>query len=562
MSYLVLARKYRPQTFEQVIGQDHVTRTLTNAISASRVAHAILFSGPRGTGKTTIARILAKTMNCQEDTPQKPCNQCQSCKEITSGNAADVFEIDGASNNSVDQIRDLRENIKYMPQHSQYKIYIIDEVHMLSIAAFNALLKTLEEPPAHVMFLFATTEPHKIPVTILSRCQRHDLKRIRLESIIYHMASLCEQEGVTITEESLNLIAREAGGCMRDALSLLDQILSFSQDKVDPETVPDILGITNRKIIFDMSQAIFSQSIPDFLSLLDGIHSQGKDLKKVYADLIEHFRNLLVVRLGDRKTDLVNTPAHEIELMRQQVKQTTEIQLSQILDIFLREESIIRFSSHPKVAFEIAVIKMIQITPAIPIETLIQKLDLLAKKWNGGNSEPSNDCLHEPVESNAAQSPASHEKSTTNNPEGEIAIVPPPPDPAEKKKKPSSIPQNPEQVWDQLRPIICKKIPSITSTLSKSVVTQVTDHEIFITITDNQFSINRINKKKDALAAICCDFFQKQIKLVLDMDIDADNNPQKKSSQERQQKDEAIRHPLITDAIEIFNGNIVDVKIL
>ena len=229
MSYLVLARKYRPQTFEQVIEQAHITRTLTNAISADRVAHAILFAGPRGTGKTTIARILAKAMNCEQGPTPVPCNACRSCDEITGGHGVDVFEIDGASNNSVDQVRELRENIKYMPAHSSFKIYIIDEVHMLSMAAFNALLKTLEEPPAHILFMFATTEPRKIPITILSRCQRHDLRRINLDAISKHMAWICRREGFEIADQSLELIAREAGGSMRDALSLLDQIMTCTR---------------------------------------------------------------------------------------------------------------------------------------------------------------------------------------------------------------------------------------------------------------------------------------------------------------------------------------------
>ncbi|MGD8717099.1 MAG: DNA polymerase III subunit gamma/tau, partial [Desulfobacterales bacterium] len=253
MSYLVLARKYRPQTFDQVVEQTHITQTLSNAISSGRVAHAILFSGPRGTGKTTVARILAKALNCKEAPTPVPCNDCRSCVEITTGHAVDVFEIDGASNNSVDQIRDLRDNIKYMPAHSPYKIYIIDEVHMLSMAAFNALLKTLEEPPPHVMFMFATTEPHKIPITILSRCQRHDFRRISLNSIEKQMASICQQESYAIAEESLGLIAQEASGSMRDALSLLDQVLSCSQGAIDHQQVTDILGVVDRKIIFSLS---------------------------------------------------------------------------------------------------------------------------------------------------------------------------------------------------------------------------------------------------------------------------------------------------------------------
>lgn len=301
MSYLVLARKYRPQTFDEVVKQDHITRTLKNAISAGRVAHAILFSGPRGTGKTTVGRILAKAMNCKDGPVPVPCNQCSSCKEITAGYAADVFEIDGASNNSVDQIRELRGNVKYMPAHSLYKIYIIDEVHMLSIAAFNALLKTLEEPPSHVMFIFATTEPRKIPITILSRCQRHDFRRIDVESISEHMEKICKKEGVEIDPKSLGLIARDANGSMRDGLSLLDQVISCTQGTISHDYVLDILGVVDREIIFKISGAVFRGDIAEILDILDEVYSAGHDMKKLYADLIEHFRNLLIVKMGEKK---------------------------------------------------------------------------------------------------------------------------------------------------------------------------------------------------------------------------------------------------------------------
>ena len=257
MSYLVLARKYRPQTFEEVIDQDHVNRTLINAIASDRVAHAVLFAGPRGTGKTTVARILAKAMNCHRGPAATPCNRCRSCNDITAGSAVDVFEIDGASNNSVDQVRELRDNVKYMPAQSAYKIYIIDEVHMLSIPAFNALLKTLEEPPAHIKFFFATTEPNKIPITILSRCQRHDFKRIKIESMTTHMQAICEKENFRISPENLAIIARETGGSMRDALSLLDQVITCADGPVDDKQVMDLLGIIDRQMIFEMAAAIF-----------------------------------------------------------------------------------------------------------------------------------------------------------------------------------------------------------------------------------------------------------------------------------------------------------------
>jgi len=350
MSYLVFARKYRPQTFDEVIKQEHVTRTLSNAISSGRMAHAILFSGPRGTGKTTIARILAKAMNCKEGPTPVPCNQCQSCKEITSGHTVDVFEIDGASNNGVEHIRDLRENVKYMPAHSRYKIYIIDEVHMLSVSAFNALLKTLEEPPAHILFFFATTEARKIPVTILSRCQRHDLRRIDLESISTHLMMICQKEGVTISKESISIIAHEAEGSMRDALSLLDQVIAYSEGTVTHESILDMLGVVDRKNIFAVSEAILKGDMPKILDILDDIYNRGQDMIGFYTDLIEHFRNLIVIHIAKKTNILVDLPAHEIELLKNQAKDASPIFLNQIFDLLFKEEPVIRSSTNPKMA--------------------------------------------------------------------------------------------------------------------------------------------------------------------------------------------------------------------
>ncbi len=580
MAYLVLARKYRPQTFEEVIGQTHVTRTLANAISADRMAHAILFSGPRGTGKTTIARILAKAMNCNEGPSKTPCNTCRSCREITSGHAADVFEIDGASNNSVDQVRDLRENVKYMPQHSPYKIYIIDEVHMLSIAAFNALLKTLEEPPAHVMFFFATTEPHKIPVTILSRCQRHDLKRIDLETIKDHMVSLCAREGLQIAEESLNLIAREAGGCMRDALSMLDQVLACSKDTVDPEIVPDILGVTDRKNIFELSAAILERNISRFLDILGNVYEHGQDLKKMYAELIEHFRNLLVLKIDAKGHRLINTPDHEIELMREQVRETPETYLNQILDLLFREESTIRFSSQPRLAFEVTIIKIIQIRPAVPIETLIKKLDLLRNEFAENVSERSTGYDHRQFKISGKANPDKDCKKSGSIPETPLADNTVTRDTkkelsdnskylSEDKKKKREKAESPEirstdlkQLWQELRSKICRQIPSMASPLSNCELTRLTDQKIFIKITASKFNINLVNRKKDTLIKVCCDFFRKKMDLVMETIINSENNHKNKINQSNSLKEEAVRHPLVADAIEIFNGNVVDVKLL
>ena len=363
-----------------VTGQEHVTRTLTNAILAGRVAHAVLFSGPRGTGKTTVARILAKAMNCINGPTPAPCNVCRSCTEITSGNSVDVLEIDGASNNGVENVRDLRDNVKYKPAYSKYKIYIIDEVHMLSTPAFNALLKTLEEPPSHVMFVFATTEPQKIPVTILSRCQRHDFKRISLDLITGQMASICGKEGVAVSEESLLSIARAAGGSMRDALSLLDLVLSCSDGPATDENLRNILGIVDRRIIFKISEAILSSDINVLLDSLDDLYENGHNIKELYSDIIEHFRNLLVVKMDKNVNKLINLPSHEIDLMKEQVKDVPSTFLNQIFDLLYREEPAMRFSPNPKLSLEMVFFSMFQIKPALPIDLLIEKIDGLRQK--------------------------------------------------------------------------------------------------------------------------------------------------------------------------------------
>ena len=377
MSYLVLARKYRPQTFDDVVEQSHVTRTLKNAIAAGRVAHAILFSGPRGTGKTTVARILAKAMCCADGPTPDPCGQCQACREIAGGSAADVFEIDGASNNGVDQVRELRENLKYLPVHTRYKIYIIDEVHMLSTAAFNALLKTLEEPPAHVLFFFATTEPQKIPVTILSRCQRHDLRRISADSVVGHMAALCDQEGVPVDSESLALIARSGDGSMRDALSLLDQIISCADGEVTPQSVIDVLGVVDRSVLFTISSAVGAGDLPTILAAIEAVHDRGQSLKALYAQLVEHFRNLLMVKIGGRVEGIVDVPADERARLADAAAGTSELHLSQVLDALLKAEGAIKFSARPRIALEMACIRICRLQPPLPIETLIERIDRL-----------------------------------------------------------------------------------------------------------------------------------------------------------------------------------------
>lgn len=562
MSYLVLARKYRPQTFEQVVAQSHITRTLTNAISAGRVAHAILFSGPRGTGKTTVARILAKAMNCKDGPTAYPCNVCKSCNEITAGNAADVFEIDGASNNSVDQVRELRENIKYMPAHSPYKIYIIDEVHMLSTAAFNALLKTLEEPPSHVMFIFATTEPHKIPITILSRCQRHDFRRIDLNSISRHMASLCRQEGFEIPEESLGLIAREAGGSMRDGLSLLDQIMTCAQGPMAHEQVLDILGIVDRKVIFDLSESILNAEIPAVLDILDEIYDRGYDIKKLYADLLEHFRNLLVAAMGKKIDKLVDLPSGELEQLAAQAEPISITVLNQILDLLFKEETNIRLSPQPKLALEVALIRILQSKPVLPIDVLIDKLDALREEvFSGGlplksSGKPSNSKISAGNSSYKRRQQPSTDYPTggTVKSRGETGLVTSRDTPAE----------NLDETWERISEAISKNNPSLAANMTRCRLKKSEGDHLEIEVPGNGFTLKMIAREKNmaALQKVCEDVFgsRKEIRLISATTMDDD--PKKKKSRDNQLKKKALGHPLVADAVEIFDGKLIDVKIL
>lgn len=582
MSYLVLARKYRPQTFADVVKQDHVTQTLGHAISSGRVAHAILFTGPRGTGKTTIARILAKALNCKQGPTVSPCNVCRSCIEITSGQAVDVFEIDGASNNSVDQVRDIRDNVRYMPSHSRYKIYIIDEVHMLTAAAFNALLKTLEEPPAHVLFMFATTEPQKIPLTILSRCQRHDLRRIDTRSILEHLQSLCLKEAVDIPPESLLIISQEAGGSMRDALSLLDQILSFSEGEITHDLVISLLGVIDRQFLFDFSQEVLNGDITEILNLIETGYENGLDLKRLYSSLVEHFRNLLVVKISKNAQKLVDVPPHEIDRMQQQVKSVSVSSLNHIFEMLFSEEATLRYSSLPRLALELVFFRIIQTRPSLPIDDLIEKLDLLRKEFHHPSQrqivEEQRPCsiLESGLESGPEPGPEpgselgseSEPELNRSRPESEprAAVHSQPPE-----KGPLQLLQietlESEAALNAAMKRIVDKVsetsPALAPVLSRSKLKKIENHTLEIYLSGNGFNVNRIRQPKNEamLKLVVSQLFEQPIKLIIQTEKEPLPENQVKASQAQYLRQEALNHPLVADVIEIFGGAVVDIKI-
>ena len=383
MSYEVFARKYRPQTFDDLVGQAHVSRTLKNAVAQSRLAHAYLFVGPRGIGKTSTARILAKALNCEKGPTVNPDNTCDNCKEIAAGNSLDVLEIDGASNNGVEQVRELRENVRYAPSKSRYKIYIIDEVHMLSTPAFNALLKTLEEPPPHVKFIFATTEPQKVLPTIVSRCQRFDLHRIPAKLIADHLQFIAKKEKITLESAAAHAIARGAEGGLRDAESMLDQLVAFCGEKISENDVLNVFGFTSEQTVVDLTGKILGGETAAALDVLYQQCEVGKDMMRLMSDLISYLRDLLVFKA---KPDAVADDV-DPELQKALGQQSGLVENDRLLDLidqFAQGEGRMKWAPNKKLHFEVAIIKAIQSLNQATLDEVIEKLGEL----RDGKSSP------------------------------------------------------------------------------------------------------------------------------------------------------------------------------
>lgn len=359
MSYTALYRKFRPDTFEDVKGQDHIVKTLKNQIMAGRIGHAYLFCGTRGTGKTSIAKIFAKAVNCERPADGSPCNECASCRAIAAGASMNVIEIDAASNNGVDNIREIREEVAYSPAEGRYKVYIIDEVHMLSIGAFNALLKTLEEPPSYVIFILATTEAHKIPVTILSRCQRYDFRRISQETILDRLKELMEQEQVEAEERALRYIAKKGDGSLRDSLSLLDQCIAFYLgEKLTYEKVLEVLGAVDTEVFSDLLRKILNEDLAEAISTLEKLIMQGRDLTQFVSDFTWYMRNLMLVKASDEMEDILDVSAENLDRLREEAKMIRSDTLMRFIRIFSELANNIRYASNKRVLLELALIKL------------------------------------------------------------------------------------------------------------------------------------------------------------------------------------------------------------
>ena len=382
--YTALYRQWRPDTFGDVVGQDTIVRTLKNQLFSGRIAHAYLFCGSRGTGKTSTAKIFSRAINCMSPTEDGPCGKCEACVHLSSENNMDIMEIDAASNNGVDEIRDLRDKIRFPPTVGKYKVYIIDEVHMLSMGAFNALLKTLEEPPAHAVFILATTEPHKLPATVLSRCQRFDFKRIPRGVIVDRMKTICDRMNVTVEEAGLHIIARWAEGGMRDALSLLDQCMGFCGGNISKEDILNVLGTADQSFLFQAADDILSGNVEGLLRRIDWLIDDGKDLNAFLRDLLQHLRNLLIVKFCEDPLKLLDVEDSTIGQLKEQAGKAGEARLIRSIDLLSSLESELKWSTQPRVLFELAAVKLCRPQQEDSMEALVDRIEVLERQLKKG----------------------------------------------------------------------------------------------------------------------------------------------------------------------------------
>jgi len=545
MSYLVLARKWRPQRFEEVVGQSHVVQTLTNALSAQRIPHAHLFSGARGVGKTSVARILAKALNCSQTTSATPCNQCESCKEITEGTSIDVLEIDGASNRGINEIRELRENIRYLPAKSPYKIYIIDEVHMLTPEAFNALLKTLEEPPPHVIFIFATTEAHRIPITIISRCQLLDFRRIAAAEIVEHLGHIAQEEGIQISDVALRLLAREAEGSMRDGQSLLEQMIAFSGKKISDEDLLEVLGVIDRQTLVDAAAAILSGDAVRCLEIIERLYLHGHDLRRFCQELAAHFRNLVVMQVSEKPQQLIDLTESELAELEEQAAKVSTATLQQFFHFLLRGEEEIRRSSNPKLVLEMTLLRLVQLPRVMDIGTIISQMHNLEQRISGTLQSPAPNLAGE--EGGTAQI-LSAGYSQTDKEEAE----------------PATVAESSTARWEDFLKRIRQEKPALAASLERANVSERQPRHFELDFNGREFDYEMVNEKENVglLKRLGREFFGEPVKFSLSAGGRRGRNEQRaKTDRQRRQQQKALKHPLVTEALEIFGGEIVDVRV-
>jgi DNA polymerase-3 subunit gamma/tau len=576
MSYLVLARKWRPQRFDEVVGQQHVTRTLRNAIEMDRVAHAFLFAGVRGVGKTSLARILAKSLNCQDGPTVDPCGECESCRSVTGGTAVDVIEIDGASNNSVDDVRDLRETVPYRPQLGRFKIYVIDEVHMLSVSAFNALLKTLEEPPPHVKFIFATTEPHKIPTTILSRCQRYDFRRIPTAAIVERIRQILADEGIEADAGALSIIGREAEGSMRDALSILDQVLASGVESISAEVVTDLLGVVARQVFYDLSAALLAGDPRRCLEVIREVDLQGFDIPTFARGLLEHLRNLVVAGVcGDDQT-VLDLPDEEARELRAQAAEVGGDTLHRLFKHFSEAYDEIARSSHPRILLETTLARLADRGALLPAAELIERLERLeggrpapsGGGGGGGRSRGSGGPGHGPRGGGGGGQRTAQSATPVPSAPPTNASAEPPPQPTEPAAERTPAPGPTD--WSALLEELSRENPAIASVIERGAAAPDRGDGVLVLRFDRHdrfaATLAQDRGRQQELARFLGERRGSPVRVEVELTDQADLSAAARRKIEQQQErleleDEARRHPLVRGALTEFGGKISRVQV-
>ena len=538
MSYQVLARKWRPQVFDDVVGQGHITRTLQNAITTSRLSHAFLFSGPRGVGKTTTARILAKALNCVEGPTPTPCGKCDSCIETAAGTSVDVIEIDGASNRGIEHIRELREAVKYAPVGGKYKVYVIDEVHMLTNEAFNALLKTLEEPPPHVIFIFATTEPQKIPATIHSRCQRYGFKRIPLQEIIDRLRKIADAEGIRITDQGLAMIARAAEGSMRDSQSLLDQAVSYSGMEIKDEDLQVTLGSIAQEALLRFTAGLLSRDPAGLLKLVDTLLEQGQDMRQFLSGVVEHLRNLLVVKISPDPGKIVELPATDIEAIKQQAAAAEAEHLLLLFDSLSKTLDDMRWSPHQRFTFEVGLIKASNLAPLKPLAEVLARLTTLEARLASSHG------------TNTLRANGIHERTAEDSTKAPVSSSP---------LMPAAAPSGGhDDAWNRIMNALKSKKPGLASALAHSKLVEMTETELVISIKGSSFQKDLVEKRENRsiIEDLAAEILSKKLKIKFELLAEAAKHDTKQKMLKKQKPEE--QDPIVQDALRIFGGEVVE----
>ena len=538
MSYIVLARKWRPQRFDDLVGQESVVKTFKNALSSGKIVHAYLFSGPRGVGKTTSARLLAKALNCTQLSENEPCGQCVSCKAITAGSSVDVIEIDGASNTGVDAVRELRETVKYAPSGSKYKIYIIDEVHMLSTPAFNALLKTLEEPPPHVIFIFATTEPKKILPTILSRCQHHAFRRMTKGRIKEQLNKITSAEKINIQEAALEMIAKAADGSMRDALTLLDQAYSFSND-ITAEELQGLLGLPETEIVTNLCGTILSGDISRTLSIIKELTDRGSDLRQLTRELVENFRNIAIVKVTEDAEGLLEFTQEEVQKLKLHASAVSIEQLTLLLTEFLRLEGEVRNAVHPRYTLELGLLRTSFVKGMTAIEDILKMLGDPGRPVGTPVAEPAS--REKAVPSEGSKTGVINETETGSN-----VILP------------VSGTDNlcKEDVWQKLIKRVDAEDHLLACKMSEARVLHLNSTELSIGFNGGMSVLaDSVKSKTSLIKPILKSISGQNLKLkILSLPKEETNIDKKKM------KEEVVAEPLVKDALRIFDGSLIKVN--